>query len=156
MLALFFTANHDLNMDTVTREKRSSIMSSIRSKDTGPELRVRSFLHRQGLRFKLHSKSLPGKPDLVFPKYKTVLFVNGCFWHGHTDRNCKLARLPKSNISFWKDKIERNAKRDKEQQAKLTALGWRVLVIWECEIGHPTCLEDIRLAIVSDFQEISP
>ena len=107
-------------------------MSLVRGKNTKPEIRVRSFLHAQGLRYRLHDKRLPGKPDLVFPKYKTAVFIHGCFWHGHAD--CKLARVPKSNVEFWNTKIQGNAKRDKIKQEKLAELGWRVITLWECEI----------------------
>ncbi len=92
--------------DVVSPKRRSEIMASVGQKDTGPEKTVRSFLHKKGLRYRLHVKDLPGKPDMVFPKLKTVVFVNGCFWHGHKDNECKLARIPKSNIDFWKTKIE--------------------------------------------------
>jgi DNA mismatch endonuclease (patch repair protein) len=112
-------------------------MSAIRSKNTKPELVVRRFLHARGLRFRLHRKDLPGKPDLVLPKYQTVIFVDGCFWHGH---NC--ARSPKgpaTNVSYWKPKIVRTRERDKDANAALRHDGWTVIRIWECE------LSDVRL-----------
>ncbi len=118
--------------DTVTKARRSEIMSLVRGKDTKPEIKVRSFLHRKGLRYRLHANNLPGKPDMVLPKYKTVVFIHGCFWHGH--KNCKLARVPKSNIEFWNEKIQGNARRDEANKIKLNALGWRVLTVWECEL----------------------
>jgi DNA mismatch endonuclease (patch repair protein) len=119
-------------MDTLTPEKRSWLMSRVRGKDTKPELIVRSLLHRSGLRFSLRRNDLPGRPDIVMPKHNTVVFVHGCFWHRH--KSCKLARLPKSNTSFWKNKFETNVARDCRNQRKLRALGWRVIVLWECGI----------------------
>ena len=107
-------------------------MSRIRGKDTKPELAVRSFLHRLGLRFSLHSKRLPGKPDLVFPKYRSVVFVHGCFWHQH--EGCTHSGVPASNRSYWGPKLERTIQRDIETQLALKEKGWHVEVIWECEI----------------------
>ena len=107
-------------------------MSHIRSKDTKPEKRLRSLLHRLGFRFRLHRKDLPGTPDIVLPKYRTVIFVHGCFWHQHP--GCKKATLPRSNVEFWKNKLEKNIERDKEVEKKLIETGWNVIVIWECEI----------------------
>jgi len=106
------------------------MMSGIRGKNTKPELLVRSHLHRKGLRFRLHAK-LPGKPDLVFSKYRTVVFVHGCFWHRH--QNCQYTTMPTSNANFWQTKFASNVKRDALVQEQLTALGWRVLVIWGCQ-----------------------
>lgn len=119
-----------LAMDTRSPEQRSHIMRSVRSRDTGPELLVRQILHRLGLRFRLHRKDLPGRPDVVLTKHRTAVFVHGCFWHGH---GCAKGRLPKSRLSFWTDKIERNRKRDAESARALRAAGWRVLTIWQCE-----------------------
>ena len=124
-------------MDTITKEERSEIMSRVKSKNSRPEIFVRSFLHRSGFRFRIHVKNLPGKPDIVLPKYKAVVFVNGCFWHGHSDSSCKLARMPKSNTEFWQGKITKNHIRDVEKQAQLCKLGWRVFVVWECQLAHP-------------------
>lgn len=118
------------SMDTRSPEQRSLIMRSVRSQDTGPELIVRKLLHRLGLRFSLHRKDLPGKPDIVLPKHKTVVFVHGCFWHGH---GCAKGRLPKSRLDFWGPKIERNRIRDTESVKMLRADGWRVLTVWQCE-----------------------
>lgn len=111
--------------------KRSRIMSQVKVKDTAPEIKLRSILHRNGFRFRLNRKDLPGKPDIVLPKYKAVIFVHGCFWHGH---DCKRGRRPKTNIEFWNEKIDKNIKRDQLDIIKLRELGWRVLVVWECEI----------------------
>ncbi|MGJ3189630.1 very short patch repair endonuclease [Paenarthrobacter sp. FR1] len=118
--------------DFMTPEDRSAHMAKIRSKDTKPELALRSLLHRAGYRYKLHDKSLPGKPDIVFPSRKKVIFVNGCFWHGH---DCPVGvRLPKSNTEFWRDKRERNHLRDVEQKSHLEAKGWKAMVVWECQV----------------------
>ncbi len=121
-------------IDRLTAEERSALMRRIRAKHTKPELFVRSLVHRLGYRFRLHRRDLPGKPDLVFPGRRKVILVNGCFWHYHDDPNCKRARLPKSNQAFWTPKLEGNRERDKLNQAQLKALGWEVLVIWECQI----------------------
>lgn len=118
--------------DTVTPERRSEIMSRIRPKDMKPEMAVRRLTHGMGYRYRLHRPDLPGKPDLVFPSRRKVVFVHGCFWHRHSQ--CERARLPKSNRSFWLAKLQRNAERDAEQLQRLADLGWSVLVLWECEI----------------------
>jgi DNA mismatch endonuclease (patch repair protein) len=117
-------------MDTRSPEQRRYIMQSVRSRDTGPEMIVRRMLHRMGLRFSLHRKDLPGRPDIVLPKYKAVVFVHGCFWHGH---GCPKGRLPKSRLDFWGPKIQRNRKRDTESVKMLKGEGWRVLTIWQCQ-----------------------
>lgn len=111
---------------------RSKHMAKIGSKDTRPELALRRALHKQGLRFRLHAKQLPGKPDLTFPRFKTIVFVHGCFWHRHLA--CSVASVPKSNTEYWLDKFNKNIKRDREVKQKLEALGWRVIVVWECEL----------------------
>lgn len=107
-------------------------MSKIGPKDSTQELIIRKLVHSLGYRFRLHRKDLPGKPDLVFPKYKKVIFVNGCFWHGHKD--CKRSKLPETNIQFWKEKIGKNIKKDERTHKELKALGWDYLLIWQCEI----------------------
>ncbi len=117
-------------MDIVTPEVRSGMMSGIRGKDTAPELKVRRFLHANGFRFRLHRKDLPGRPDIVLPKYKACIFVNGCFWHRHKD--CKLASEPKSREEFWNKKFSENVARDTKNYKALQASGWRVAVLWEC------------------------
>jgi len=111
-------------------------MSRIRSRDTGPELLVRSALHRAGYRFRLHRKDLPGRPDIVLPKYHTVVFVHGCFWHRH--KGCKLAYTPKSRVAFWKKKFQSNVDRDRRKARALRQLGWHVITIWECHADRPT------------------
>lgn len=118
-------------MDKLTPERRSRNMSRIRSRDTKPEKLVRSLLHRMGCRFRLHRKDLPGKPDIVLPKHHTVIFVHGCYWHRHPD--CRFAYRPKSNIQFWENKFQENTARDARQIQQLTTLGWRALIVWECE-----------------------
>lgn len=117
-------------MDTRSPEQRSYIMRSVRSRNTGPELIVRKLLHGVGFRFRLHKKGLPGRPDVVLRKHRAVVFVHGCFWHGH---GCSKGRLPKSRLRFWTGKIERNRARDAESVRSLEAAGWRVLTIWQCE-----------------------
>jgi DNA mismatch endonuclease (patch repair protein) len=115
--------------DVVDRITRSRMMSGIRGKNTKPELAIRRGLFQRGLRYRLHVSGLPGKPDLVFPKYRAVIFVHGCFWHGH---GCKLFKWPATNTDFWRNKIESNMERDKKSIELLQQSGWRVLVIWEC------------------------
>lgn len=122
--------------DFLSPVERSERMSRIRSKDTRPELLLRKALHRLGLRYRLHGTGLPGKPDLVFPRYKAVVFVHGCFWHHHTD--CKIATTPKSNTTFWLEKFEKNVARDTRVASELEALGWRVFIVWECELTSTT------------------
>ena len=125
-------------MDHLTPEKRSWNMSRIKSKDTTPERIVRSFLHRNGFRFRLHVKDLPGKPDIVLPKYKTVIEVRGCFWHRHP--GCKSATNPSSNVDFWQKKFAANVSRDERTEQELKKLGWNVIVVWECETGKSNLL----------------
>ncbi len=127
-------------MDTLTKEKRSWNMSKIRSKNTKPEIAVRSKLHKAGYRFRLHVKGLPGKPDIVLPKYNTIIFINGCFWHRH--KGCKYAYKPKTRVDFWNEKLNRNIKRQGEVLKELRDLEWKVLVIWECEVGNETLIRD--------------
>lgn len=123
-------------VDVVDKATRSRMMSGIRGKNTSPELIVRKFLHAQGLRYKLHAKDLPGKPDLVFPKYGVVIFVHGCFWHRHS--GCRYSTTPSSNQNFWMQKFDDNVRRDREAIKKLKKAGWRVLVIWECDMTDKT------------------
>jgi len=120
--------------DTISEERRSWNMSRIKAKDTKPELIVRSLIHKMGYRFRIHRKDLPGKPDIVLPKYKTVIFVHGCFWHRH--QGCKRAATPKSRVKYWEDKFAGNLKRDKNHQKQLKEMGWKVHVIWECEVKN--------------------
>jgi len=127
-------------VDKLTPEERSKNMGNIRSKDTSPEMIVRKQAHRLGYRFRLHSKDLPGKPDLVFPGRKKVIFVHGCFWHQHKDSDCKITRIPKSRTEYWIPKLKRNAERDIQHQKQLLAMGWNFLVIWECEVNDTEML----------------
>lgn len=120
-------------MDVVDRATRSRMMSGIRGKNTKPELVVRSYLHRSGLRFRLHA-SLPGKPDLVLPRYRAAVFVHGCFWHRH--KGCRFTTTPASNAKFWAKKFVDNVRRDAHVRRQLAQLGWRVLVIWSCELNE--------------------
>ena len=113
-------------------EQRSRNMSAIKSKNTKPEIKVRKILHSMGYRFRLHSKDLPGSPDIVLPKYKTVIFVHGCFWHRH--QNCKYASTPKTRQEFWNKKFNENINRDKINQENLSSKGWKIIIVWECEI----------------------
>ena len=132
-------------MDIYSKEKRSWNMSRIKSKDTTPERIVRSFLHRNGFRFRLHVKDLPGKPDIVLPKYKTVIEVRGCYWHRH--EGCKDATTPSTNTDFWQKKFADNVARDKRTEQELKALGWNVIVVWECEICNDNFLQTFALII---------
>lgn len=116
----------------MTREQRSRCMASIHSTNTKPELMVRHYLFARGFRYRINHPRLPGHPDIVMRKYRTVIFVNGCFWHGH--EGCRYFVLPKSRIDFWQAKIERNRKRDKEEQEKLASMGWHCITVWECQL----------------------
>ena len=127
-------------------EQRSRNMSAIKSKNTKPEIKVRKVLHSMGYRFRLHSKDLPGSPDIVLPKHKTVIFVHGCFWHRH--ENCKYASTPKTRKEFWNKKFTENKKRDSEIQEKIKILDWRSVVIWECETKN---IENLRDKIIDVF-----
>jgi len=125
-------------MDRFTPLQRSALMSQVRGKNTRPEERVRSLLHHMGFRFRLHRKDLPGTPDVVLPRYRTVIFVHGCFWHRHP--GCKKASMPQTNREFWEKKLARNVERDAEVIRELTRTGWRVLVVWECELKNHEAL----------------
>lgn len=118
--------------DVFSKEKRSQIMACVRSQDTKPEIIVRKALFGLGFRFRLHRKDLPGTPDIILPKYKAVIFVHGCFWHGH--EGCKRADLPTTRQEYWRDKITRNKSRDKTSQSNLEAAGWKALIVYECEL----------------------
>mgnify|MGYP003803946411 CR=1 FL=1 len=121
-------------MDILSKQQRSECMSKIRSKNTKPELALRKALYARGFRYRVNDTKLPGTPDIVLPKYKTIIFLHGCFWHGH--EKCKYFNIPKTNTEFWIDKITSNVERDKVNLQKLTSLGWYVLTVWECEIRH--------------------
>ena len=121
-------------MDIWSKEKRRQVMANIRSKDTKPERLMRSLLYNAGFRFRIHRKDLPGKPDIVLSKFKTVVFVHGCFWHYH--KECREGRIPDTNSKFWKNKLQKNVERDLRNQNLLRNLGWKVHVAWECEIEN--------------------
>lgn len=142
--------------DVHTPEIRSYNMSRIRGKDTKPEMLVRKFLFRKGLRYKLHDKFLPGKPDLVFPKYKTIVFVHGCFWHGHTD--CRYFVIPKTRTEWWIEKIRKNQNKDTENSDNLIKTGWKIIVIWECELKQDPIprLDEVFLEIIGSTQSFNP
>ncbi len=131
-------------MDIFDTQKRSEVMSRVRSKDTKPELLVRRHLHARGLRYRLHDKRLPGRPDLLFPSRHIALFVHGCFWHGH--EGCKKATIPATRPEFWQAKIEANKTRDVRTKSELEASGWNVIVIWECSLNQST-LDDLARQI---------
>ena len=120
-------------MDVFTKDKRSKIMAAIRSKNTRPEIIVRKYLFSKGFRYRINHPRLPGHPDIVLRKYRTCIFVNGCFWHGH---DCPKGHLPKTNHEFWRNKINRNRERDAEEQRKLAAMGWHCITVWECELAN--------------------
>ncbi len=133
-------------MDRLTREQRSWNMSRIKGRDTKPEILVRSILHRLGYRFRLHHKGLPGRPDVVLARHRAVVFVHGCFWHRH--RRCKYAYTPKSNFAFWKLKFESNVDRDGRVMHGLRKLGWKAVVVWECQTAdEPTLTRHLRKAL---------
>jgi DNA mismatch endonuclease (patch repair protein) len=138
--------------DKISPERRSANMRAIRSKSMVPEITVRRLAHSLGYRYRLHSKDLPGKPDMVFPSRRSVIFIHGCFWHQHPDADCKDSRFPKSNIDYWKPKLLNNQIRDAEHEAALMAQGWRVLVIWECQTKNEIVLKNLLLS----FLESSP
>lgn len=117
--------------DIVDKNTRSRMMSGIQGKNTKPELTIRNLLHKEGFRYRLYDKILPGKPDLVLKKYRVVIFINGCFWHRH---DCKLFKWPKTREEFWKEKLNKNAQNDALNQKKLSELGWRICIVWECSI----------------------
>jgi DNA mismatch endonuclease (patch repair protein) len=131
-------------VDTLTRKDRSERMALIRGSDTGPELMVRRIVHSMGFRYRLHVKDLPGKPDLVFPRLRKIVFVHGCFWHRHRKATCKLARLPKSRVEFWRAKLEGNRSRDLTNKRSLRKAGWSILEVWECEMRN---LDSLRLRL---------
>ena len=141
-------------MDNRTKEARSRNMSHIPSKNTKPEETVRKYLFAKGFRYRKNVSKLPGKPDIVLPKYKTVIFVNGCFWHGH--QGCKYFVPPKTNTDFWNAKFKYNQERDERNYQKLRDMGWRVLIVWECEIRHGNAtlaLEKLKAEILEKQHE---
>jgi len=132
--------------DIYSKQKRSEIMSHISGKETKSEILVRKFLFTNGLRFRKNVKDLPGKPDIVLPKYKTIIFIHGCFWHRH---DCKRGTLPTTNVEFWKAKIEGNVERDKRNVAELEKLNWNVFIVWQCEIQNVQMRQEKLLHILN-------
>lgn len=126
-------------------------MRAVKSKDTTPEIQVRRFVHSLGYRYRLHRKDLPGKPDLVFPKLRKVIFVHGCFWHGHTCN--RGARMPKTNVDYWSTKIDRNRSRDEEHLKSLSVLGWKTLVVWECRLSKAMDFKLVQREIMEYLSE---
>lgn len=138
--------------DIVDTATRSRMMAGIGPKNTKPEMRVRTYLHAVGLRFRLHDKRLPGQPDIVLPAFETAIFVHGCFWHRHT--HCRFATTPASNVEFWRNKLQRNVDRDAAKAAALTAAGWRVLIVWECETREEAALEKLFWRVIARVGEV--
>jgi DNA mismatch endonuclease, patch repair protein len=128
-------------MDKISKANRSANMRAIRGKNSAPELAVRRAAHGLGFRFRLHRRDLPGSPDMVFPRWRTAIFVNGCFWHGH--HGCRRSKLPASNVEFWKTKLTANIVRDRKNYAALRKMGWHVAVIWQCEVGDDSAAAKI-------------
>lgn len=138
--------------DRITQENRSRNMAAIRGSNTKPELAVRKFLHANGLRFRLHRKDLPGKPDIILPKYRTAIFVHGCFWHLH---GCRNTVIPKTRTEWWTAKLEGNRARDEKSSLRLNELGWRVIIVWECETT-PTRLNHLLNEIAGPDGAFAP
>ena len=135
--------------DIYSKEKRSEVMSKIRGKETKPEILVRKFLFSKGFRYRINDTRYPGKPDIVLSKYHTVIFIHGCFWHGH--ENCKAAKLPETNTDFWKKKISDNIIRDRKNIGKLRGEGWKVIIIWLCEIKNKNVRENRMKRLISEI-----
>ena len=140
-------------MDKITPEQRHYTMSRIRGKDTKPEILVRKYLFSEGFRFRKNDKRYPGHPDIVLPKYRTIIFVNGCFWHGH--ENCKYYTVPKTNTEFWVAKVKRNQERDRSDTAALAAMGWNVITIWECQLDRNN-IEITLKTLTNDLKSLQP
>ncbi|WP_241494473.1 very short patch repair endonuclease [Pseudomonas asplenii] len=141
-------------MDTISAKERSNIMSRVKSKNTRPEMFIRRMLHRAGFRYRLHDTTLPGKPDIVFPRKRKIIFVNGCFWHRH--EGCKQAKIPKSNQVFWHAKLEGNKMRDKCNLRELHNAGWETMIVWECELKDVQTLEKKLLEFLSGETTLQP
>ena len=139
-------------MDSITPEHRSWNMAQIKGKDTKIEVKVRQYLFSKGFRFRKNDKRFPGKPDVVLPKYKTVIFVNGCFWHMH--EGCKQGRLPKSNVNYWREKLTKNVENDKKHTEQILGMGWTPITIWECELKKN--FEDTMEKIILEITAMNP
>jgi DNA mismatch endonuclease, patch repair protein len=133
--------------DVLTHDQRTYNMSRIKSKNTRPELEIRKLLFKRGFRYSLHKKDLPGKPDLVLPKYNAIIFINGCFWHYH---DCRLFKMPETRRSWWKEKLTKNKERDRRNLSQLLCSGWRVMIIWECSFRKTKKIEPDKIIRVSD------
>ena len=140
-------------VDIYSPEKRSDLMSRISGSDTKPEIIVRKYLHTHGFRFKKNDRRLPGKPDIVLPKYNTIIFVHGCFWHGHKD--CKSSKLPETNKKFWENKISNTMIRDKKNMEYLHKLNWKVIIIWDCELKNESVKKDRFILLTSQISTSS-
>jgi len=150
-----YAASNSCMTDCFSPTRRSEIMSAIKSRDTTPEKLVRSIVHKMGFRFVLHSKHLPGTPDIVLPRHRKIILVHGCFWHMHS--KCNRSKSPETNKDFWVAKQTANAARDKRTVSKLRRLGWRVLIVWQCELRTPEKLQArIERFLFSQAQEIAP
>ena len=143
-------ASVEKRMDTLSKLERSARMALVKGRNTGPERVVRSVIRSTGWRYCAHVQELPGTPDFVLPNARTALFVHGCFWHRHSSTRCKLARLPKSRLAFWRTKLDDNAKRDRRTYAALHRRGWSVLVVWECQLGELDTLTRRLKRLVGD------
>ncbi len=152
---LFKLINFEVMSDVFSKDKRSEVMSKIRSKNTKPEIIVRKFLFAKGFRFRIHDKKLPGKPDIVLKKFAIVIFINGCFWHGHINNNCRNAKLPKSNAFFWKNKIIGNMQKDERNINLLKELRWNVITIWECQLKGKFLNDTLESLLTSILGNIS-
>ncbi len=141
-------------MDIWDKKKRSEVMSKIRSKNTKPEMTLRKALFAKGYRYRINFKALPGRPDIVFPKYKTAIFVHGCFWHGH--EGCRYHYTPKTNTDFWIEKIATNRNRDKQNNLQILSMGWKVLTIWECEIRQKDKIELLVDKVIQTMHDNIP
>lgn len=139
LIPFLFYYKMGVMVDRISKMRRSWNMSRVKNKNTTPEILIRSLLHRMGFRFRLHRKDLPGRPDIVLPKYKTVIFVHGCFWHQH--KGCSASKRPSSNVEFWNSKLDNTITRDKANQKTLRDIGWHVITIWECEMKNIQHLE---------------
>lgn len=137
-------------MDKFSKEKRSDIMSHVRGKNTKPEEEIRKYLFSKGYRYRKNDKRYPGKPDIVLPKYHTIIFVNGCFWHQHP--GCKSATLPETNRDYWEAKLQRNVERDAAQIRQLEGMGWHVIVLWECEISSKSKRKERLISLVNEIE----
>lgn len=137
-------------MDVHSKKQRSFNMSQIKGKNTKPEVLVRKHLFSKGFRYRINDKRYPGKPDIVLPKYKIILFIHGCFWHQH---DCKYFKWPKTNLAFWKNKIEGNIIRDRNNISELEKMGWKIIIIWECEISSKQKLESKMNKVIKQFKK---